>query len=675
MHEETNTVLGGIPSGHLGLLALEPRIMFDGSGIDLGDISYDPNDPDQGKRVPIVVDKDKDIFSKNWSYSSDNHVHFDLASKGDSDKFHLKNSSDDINEKDAISVGEGKNAAGNHDLYLGTGTKRIKIGEVIGQDTKDLRIRFSDRILNHNFEKDLDMKKIKEGEANPKDAWSAEGRIISPGMSKIAGWTVPSRSNSPPDPPVLPREQESTLVDEDWFPTLLPRLDSPSEGKYLNIPRGDLPVPSGGYRYGPYVCSNEFDLIEGELFGFDWHDEGKGGNDKGDPFFYLLNTDNGKTFVLNENSSGNWDTWTKRIKETGSYRSIAVVGAIDESNAGSTGHSLGLDNLKVELSATILNTIAEQVTYEYSSKSEPADDPREVTIRANLDDGEWNDIARVKLDIQPSPQPPPTPSPPSPPPLPLPSRPQSGDPRLDRPVIPSPLPDILPGDLAPITSIDRDPLGLSSGFTQGDRGFSQFTVGSLDPVESNLSEAAWSLSPAEEFDATASRCYGIDGHCLSAGREIEAIFVEDGRLDFQIPLDTFIHTNPEAKIELLQPTLADGSPLPDWIRFNPLTGVFAIEPPVRPEQKVITVEVIASDRVSGCQARTTFDLRVGGNEEKGVEPEDNRGIGEYHGAPAPGSDTERPVGRPGFSAQLASAGLVGFEMRQAAFIATIGGTG
>ncbi len=77
----------------------------------------------------------------------------------------------------------------------------------------------------------------------------------------------------------------------------------------------------------------------------------------------------------------------------------------------------------------------------------------------------------------------------------------------------------------------------------------------------------------------------------------------DGRYDFQVPADTFAHTNPSAQVRL-EATLVDGSPLPPWMSFNPGTGTFSGTPPT-PAAAEIDVMLTARDE-AGREASVVF---------------------------------------------------------------------
>ncbi|MBT8420617.1 MAG: hypothetical protein KJO08_07115 [Gammaproteobacteria bacterium] len=242
--------------------------------------------------------------------------------------------------------------------------------------------------------------------------------------------------------------------------------------------------------------------------------------------------------------------------------------------------------------------------------------------------------------------------------------------------------DVLNNPL-PITAADRG----SSHFTQGGSGNSPIMVS-----DSGIMSSARSIATrGAESAPAAAMCYGSDGDVLAVNRGIENMAIEVGRrFEFQVPYDTFTHTNSEAEIQLKARQI-DGSPLPDWFRFNSEAGILAGMVPNAPAQEVITVEIIARDVSSGCEVTTSFSFCLvdDGTKECQIEPTEeweleeweeesmdddishtnqNMGIQEDGRSSAP---ADRPICRSAFSEQLAAAGRTGFEARQAAFIATI----
>jgi AAA family ATP:ADP antiporter len=78
-------------------------------------------------------------------------------------------------------------------------------------------------------------------------------------------------------------------------------------------------------------------------------------------------------------------------------------------------------------------------------------------------------------------------------------------------------------------------------------------------------------------------------------------------LDFVVPADAFRDADPGDVLHLAA-RLADGRPLPDWLRFDANARRFTGQAPETLVEEEITVTVIASD-VDGLEATSEFRLR------------------------------------------------------------------
>lgn len=88
----------------------------------------------------------------------------------------------------------------------------------------------------------------------------------------------------------------------------------------------------------------------------------------------------------------------------------------------------------------------------------------------------------------------------------------------------------------------------------------------------------------------------------------DQIVPASGRAEIAIPADAFAHTDPNAAVQLVV-RLADGRPLPSWMRFDSSTGKFVIEAP-KGASGDFSVKVIARDK-DGREAASTFHIRIG----------------------------------------------------------------
>ncbi|HYD97107.1 MAG TPA: Ig-like domain-containing protein, partial [Noviherbaspirillum sp.] len=78
-------------------------------------------------------------------------------------------------------------------------------------------------------------------------------------------------------------------------------------------------------------------------------------------------------------------------------------------------------------------------------------------------------------------------------------------------------------------------------------------------------------------------------------------------IDYFVPREAFGHTNVNAVVQL-DASLLDGSPLPEWLDFDPVSGRFTGRPPAG-ENAAIVIKVIARDN-DGREASSTFSIKV-----------------------------------------------------------------
>jgi hypothetical protein len=90
-------------------------------------------------------------------------------------------------------------------------------------------------------------------------------------------------------------------------------------------------------------------------------------------------------------------------------------------------------------------------------------------------------------------------------------------------------------------------------------------------------------------------------------------------LDFRVPGEAFAHTNKNAIVNL-DAYLVDGSPLPEWLDFDPISGRFAGKLPTGAPD-TLEIKVIARDN-EGRETSTTFIIHI--RSEK-ISPANQRG--------------------------------------------------
>jgi len=84
-------------------------------------------------------------------------------------------------------------------------------------------------------------------------------------------------------------------------------------------------------------------------------------------------------------------------------------------------------------------------------------------------------------------------------------------------------------------------------------------------------------------------------------------------VNFDVPATTFAHTDPSASVTL-SAALADGRPLPGWLKFNPITGEFRGIAPENYEGS-LEITVVATDN-NGSKAVTRFRVDLTGKSDK-----------------------------------------------------------
>jgi hypothetical protein len=106
------------------------------------------------------------------------------------------------------------------------------------------------------------------------------------------------------------------------------------------------------------------------------------------------------------------------------------------------------------------------------------------------------------------------------------------------------------------------------------------------------------------------RVAGADGGALAEQRlfVFQGVREARGEAEFRLPFDAFGHTDPAAWVTL-DARAADGSRLPSWLLFDPVTGIFRGTPPGGGRTS-IDVVVTARDG-QGREANLAFTLELG----------------------------------------------------------------
>jgi hypothetical protein len=88
-------------------------------------------------------------------------------------------------------------------------------------------------------------------------------------------------------------------------------------------------------------------------------------------------------------------------------------------------------------------------------------------------------------------------------------------------------------------------------------------------------------------------------------------------MQITLPASTFTHTERNAQVSV-EVRLADGRPLPAWLKFDPVNGTLSGQPPRGLTQR-LSIEVIARDQ-KGHRAVSHLDVQVSGAPASRVAP-------------------------------------------------------
>ncbi|MEI8242942.1 MAG: VCBS domain-containing protein, partial [bacterium] len=134
--------------------------------------------------------------------------------------------------------------------------------------------------------------------------------------------------------------------------------------------------------------------------------------------------------------------------------------------------------------------------------------------------------------------------------------------------------------------------GESRRLESTDRGF---------PVERGQGDSV-KLSTVQDQQKGGERLFVFNGIKNTATEVGQAI-------DYRVPKDAFGHTNTAAIVQL-EASLSDGSPLPEWLDFDPTSGTFSGRPPAS-ARGVIDVKVTARDD-KGREVSSNFRVQIDG---------------------------------------------------------------
>ena len=494
-----------------------------------------------------------------------------------------------FNKVDAAAVTNGEISIVNSLLYLGNGSTADQIGVIDstndGTNGKTLQIDFiSDAFTNPSFE------------TNDFTGWTADtSNQVDLGTSNIAGIATPNDSS---DPTNSGGDSDVPTTKGTWTATI--KSNDKTSGSYALQLKSVSMTTQNGYDvvHGPSIYSDTFEAENGQVIKFDWR--ALGGSDAYDVFGYIVNTGtNATTEILNETGSSaagstDWATADVTIPADGDYRFVFVAGTYDFTGGKAAGASLYIDNIQVYgdlVTDAVLQDIARLVTYKTTATTLSAADraSRTATFTATATDGNSGNATAEIFETT----------------------------ETEEVFVAAPTKVIsaLPAEYSPpkpapssemFTIVSGSPKAESQtsaemSAQQAPRPISESTQSQNTPTLTSAGQGRFQVVVLPNDSGTASML-------LNQGMT-DKIF-KSGSIKFQIPIDTFAHSDPEANVRVLAKS-ADGQALPAWLIFDARSGTFTGEAPPGLEG-AIEIIVTATD-AEGREAATKFKLFVGGD--------------------------------------------------------------
>ncbi|WEF10710.1 putative Ig domain-containing protein [Pectobacterium actinidiae] len=145
---------------------------------------------------------------------------------------------------------------------------------------------------------------------------------------------------------------------------------------------------------------------------------------------------------------------------------------------------------------------------------------------------------------------------------------------------------------------------------------------SSTPGNGDVGSLSIKITATDPSNAAVSTTFGLtvtnvnDAPVVSGTLPSQSV-AQDGGFSFTVPAGTF--TDPDGDTLTLSATLADGSPLPAWLSFNPATGTFS-GTPGNADVGSLSIKITATDP-SSTTISTTFALTVTRTEIAGGDPQ------------------------------------------------------
>ncbi|GAB3626851.1 hypothetical protein GCM10027419_17020 [Pandoraea terrae] len=212
-----------------------------------------------------------------------------------------------------------------------------------------------------------------------------------------------------------------------------------------------------------------------------------------------------------------------------------------------------------------------------------------------------------------------------------------------------------------LTALDAAPGVDAPTLNQGGIGFSPEAIGRnpihADPLSANSLDLA---PPAPVGRMSFVEVSGAGGVGLQAMPEIGSVSARAGEaISIALPASLFRQSDRDAMVTV-EVRLANGRPLPPWLKFDPVTGTLTGKPPQGMNLQ-FQIEVIERDN-KGNRTSNRFDLNV-------KAPADSR-AGVEHADPLAGllQAAARPTGKPALAVQFDQFGRPSQQAANAALL-------